>query len=259
MTNYPIPTLFSFGKEARSISLHTINDYERDFRYLFSLWNDLHQFSGDAMFTFEECNFLKQNAVAFLGGLFAVIRTNGGSVKLDVDSMRDDVRANLAQNGFLESCGHSDLSWRGNSISFRQDIKSSPSEIIRYLKEDWLRRNWVLVTDRLQDAIAGAVWEIYVNAFEHSSSPVGVFSCGQHYPNNRELSLSIVDFGVGIPHNVRRYAQKYGRDPDKILPSSALEWAFTLGQSTKEDGETRGMGLDILKQFIHTNRGSLEL
>ncbi|MFH0967164.1 MAG: hypothetical protein V1862_05735, partial [Methanobacteriota archaeon] len=35
--------------------------------------------------------------------------------------------------------------------------------------------------------------------------------------------------------------------------------AFTLGQSTKEDGETRGMGRDILKKFTHTNRGSLEL
>ncbi|MFH0966942.1 MAG: hypothetical protein V1862_04575 [Methanobacteriota archaeon] len=92
-----------------------------------------------------------------------------------------------------------------------QDIVDTSGEIIRYLKEDWLRRNWVLVTDRLQDAITGAVWEIYVNAFEYSSSPFGVFSCGQHYLNNRELSLSIVDFRVSIPHNVRRYVQKYGR------------------------------------------------
>lgn len=259
MTKNPMPTLFSFGKENRTIFLRTINDDRQSYRYLFSLWDEYHQFSGSLTISFKECTFLRQNAVAFLGGLIATIRNNGGYVTLDLESMESNVRANLAQNGFLETCGYRDASWRGNSVSFRQDMLSLPPAIIRYLKEDWLRRHWLLVTTRLQDAVAGAVWEIYANAFEHSHSSVGVFSCGQHYPQKQELALAIVDFGVSIPHNVRNYARKHGRDPDAITSSTALKWAFTSGQSTKEDGDARGVGLDILKQFIQVNKGNLEL
>src|ERR1035441_3793371 len=37
-------------------------------------------------------------------------------------------------------------------------------------------------------------------------SRIGVISCGQYYPRLGRVKLTIVDFGIGIPEDVRRYS-----------------------------------------------------
>lgn len=130
--------------------------------------------------------------------------------------------------------------------------------IINYLKEEWLRRSWLSISPRLLNEIVGAVWEIFTNAFEHSETQYGIFTCGQRYPNLDELNLTLVDFGIGIPVNIRRYAKQKGRDPNTIQSNKALEWAFTQGSSTKKGKINAGVGLDLLKEFIRLNEGTLE-
>ena len=102
--------------------------------------------------------------------------------------------------------------------------------------------------------------EIYLNAFEHGQSQIGVFACGQHYPKNRELNLTIVDFGVGIPSNVRSYkASNFA--PEALVAKHCMEWAFQEGTSTKQgdSAEPRGLGLDLLQDFVIQNKGRLEM
>ncbi len=62
--------------------------------------------------------------------------------------------------------------------------------------------------------------EIYANAFEHGRTDIGVFSCGQHYPKLGELKLTVIDFGVGIPRNVRDFLKNSNLPADE-----ALKWA----------------------------------
>ncbi|MBS9383808.1 MAG: hypothetical protein HEQ24_06035 [Dolichospermum sp. BR01] len=63
--------------------------------------------------------------------------------------------------------------------------KNQPPVLYVDTIKDWLGKGWINISPRLQDAIpavsvaiAGKVVEIYFNAFEHSNSPIGVFSCG---------------------------------------------------------------------------------
>lgn len=114
------------------------------------------------------------------------------------------------------------------------------------------------VSPRLRDAIAGRMWEIYNNAFEHAGSQIGVFSCGQYFRNKKELILSVVDFGQGIAANVRNYLIT---DPRAANLSSAacLHWAFQQGTTTRPNSAPRGVGLDLLKDFIRVNHGKLEV
>lgn len=84
----------------------------------------------------------------------------------------------------------------------------------------------------------------------------GKFTCGQHYPKNRELNLTIADFGVGIPSNVRLFHGKQFR-PEQLSASSCIQWAFQSGTSTKLG--SRGIGLDLLQAFVRKNRGRLEI
>jgi anti-sigma regulatory factor (Ser/Thr protein kinase) len=178
----------------------------------------------------------------------------GGQLNFDLETLKPDIRMNLAQNGFLYSLGAGQAPWSGNSIPYRNDDRQDSEAIMTYLLNHWLSKGWVSISSRLQEAIAGQVWELYANAFEHSHSPIGVFSCGQHYPKKKELHLTIIDFGQGIPTSVQSLSQNAA-----LNPSQALEWAFQSGTTTASNGVSRGTGLNSLQSFILTNRGNLKI
>jgi histidine kinase/DNA gyrase B/HSP90-like ATPase len=237
-----------------NVIIPTINDDFSDFDRLFALWEQLNRQDLDVTFDFSGCGFLRQNAVAFLGGLVRLVQYLGGKVKIDKSTLYPDVANNLARNGFGGIfCGKPSVQ-PGNTIPYREDGEPDKVHLTAYLRDQWLGRGWVHVTDLLRNAIIGTVWEVYSNGFEHGESGIGIFSCGQHYPQLRTLKLTIVDFGVGIPANVRDFLGK-----PSIPSDQALEWAFRPGNTTKPQGMGRGLGLDILKQFIKVNKGQLEV
>jgi hypothetical protein len=69
------------------------------------------------------------------------------------------------------------------------------------------------------------------------------------------VRLSIGDFGIGIPENVRM-----AKGPG-IPAANALKWAFLNGSSTLQgDGDVaRGLGLSTVKDLIVANKGKLEM
>jgi signal transduction histidine kinase len=237
-----------------NIKVPTINDDVSDFDRLFSLWEQLNQQDLDVTLDFSACRFLRQNAVAFLGGLIRLVQYLGGKVRIDQGQLHPDVANNLAKNGFSGIFWGGAFVRPGNAIPYREDGESDNVRLTAYLRDQWLGRGWVHVSDLLRNTIIGTVWEVYANGFEHGESGIGMFSCGQHYPQLRTLKLTIVDFGVGIPANVRDFLH----DPS-IGSDRALEWAFHPGTTTKPQGMGRGLGLNILKRFIQLNKGQLEI
>lgn len=239
-----------------TLRVPTINEDAWSFDQLFRLWSEASGDDLEVCFDFSGCGFLRQNGVAFLGGLARLIEYRGGSVEFAWNTLENAIAMNLAQNGFQSAFGCSSEPWFGNSIPYREDDSRNDHDFIRYLSDCWLGREWINVSSDLRDVIVGRVAEVYLNAFEHADSPIGVFTCGQHYPKNRELNLTIADFGVGIPSNVRLF---HGKDfrPEQLSASSCIRWAFQSGTSTKLGG--RGIGLDLLQDFVRKNRGRLEI
>lgn len=233
------------------LSLRRISDELSDFDYLFNL---LHQCGeGSAVIIdFSNCNFLTPNAVVFLGGLARLIEYKSGTCDFDWNTLSPAVRANLAQNGFVSTFGGAIDPWDGNSVPYREDQTLDVDGLLNYLRTKWLDDYRIHLSQELEDYIIGKVWEIYDNAFEHSQSPIGIFSCGQYYPQKHELKLAVVDFGVGIPYNVRKF-----RSEETLEAGYAISWAFKSGNTTKSG--SRGLGLDILKDFIRINKGRLEV
>jgi len=242
-----------------TLSIPTINDYTAvNFDVLFNLWNQVNNDNLDVTFEFSQCGFLRHNAVAFLGGLTRLIQSRGGTVRFALNTISEKVKINLAQNSFLSTLGFGGAPWEGNSIPYREDLHQDKIALVDYLKTHWLGHGWVHVSERLRDEIVGRVWEIYANAFEHGQSPIGIFSCGQHYPKQHELKLTVVDFGVGIPSNVRMFF-KHDARAQSLSAASCLKWAFQRGTTTKPNGTSRGMGLDLLKEFVKLNKGKIEI
>ena len=244
---------------AKVIQIPTINDSPDDFERLFSIWNQANDYFEEVRFDFSRCHFLRPNAVAFLGGLARLIASRQGTAIFDWDTLRDSaIKMNLRQNGFAGMFGQPYSGWTGHSIPYREDGFQDVNAIMDYLTDSWLGRGWVQVSTRLRDAIVGRMWEIYNNAFEHSGSEIGVFSCGQHFHHQNELCLSVVDFGQGIPAKVRNYLSSDSR-AGQLTAAGCLRWAFQRGNSTTKADVARGLGLDLLKEFVRLNQGKLEV
>ncbi|MEB3212468.1 MAG: ATP-binding protein [Leptolyngbyaceae bacterium] len=224
---------------------------------LFGLWHDIQHIldtSLDILVDFHYCEFLNHTGVAFLGGLARLIEHRGGRITFNWDTLDRKIHINLAQNGFLYDFGCDRYPWDGNSIPFRCDIHQNKPEVNDYLLNKWLGKGWVNISQALQHMIAGRVWEIYDNAFIHSASEIGVFSCGQHYHRQKQLHLTIIDFGVGIPSNVRSLPTNA-----TMTSAEALKWAFLPGKSTVSQGISRGLGLHLIQEFIAANQGTLKI
>jgi hypothetical protein len=173
------------------------------------------------------------------------------TVFISEPSVCPQLRESLERNNFLYKLGLSTIPVPpGDAIRFREDRNTKG--LIDYLRAEWIGRGWVNVTQRVQDAIVMAVWEIYVNAFEHGASPIGVFTCGQHFPEREEFALTVVDFGVGIPRTVRTAGGM-----SKASDDEAIAWALRRGTTSKEGN--RGVGLNILFDFVTLNHGRIDI
>ena len=235
--------------------LDTIRDRPGHFDKLFRIYYQIAQLSEDYLditIDFHYCEFLGHTGVAFLGGLAHLIQARGGRVNFNWDSLQPNIRMNLAQNGFLYHFSYGSSPWDGNSIPYHSDLQHDATALGDYLRYKWLGKGWVNISAGLQEAITGQVSEIYLNAFDHSQSQIGVFSCGQHYPKLRMLHLTVIDFGIGIPTSVRSLPENAS-----FTTSEALFWAFQSGNTTKQNDISRGLGLNLLQEFVIKNHGNL--
>ncbi len=66
-----------------TLNVYTLNEEEWSYQQLFRLWREASGGGQDVQFDFTGCGFLRQNAVAFLGGLARLIEYRGGRVTFD--------------------------------------------------------------------------------------------------------------------------------------------------------------------------------
>lgn len=218
-------------------------------------------------FDFTGCRRLPPSAIAFLGGLARTARANGGTAVFSWPTCTPAVLESLRENGFAAAFGGPAVRDGEHAIPYREDQVERADEIVDYLSSAWLGRGWMSLSELLKNAVVGRVWEVYANAFEHGKSRVGIFSCGQHSVDHKEISLTVLDFGVSIPENVRAHARRRlaaghtDAETMRLLtcpPQEALEWAFRRGTTTQVGGISRGLGLDLLRNFVKINGGRLE-
>lgn len=237
-----------------TIVVPRLNDAHADFVAMAQIWRQVDA-AGDGAevsFDFSRCWFLQPNAVVFLGGLARVIGHRGGKARFLVGTMKDPVRVNLLQNGFGHAMGATEAPWQGNSIPYREYFTEDEDAIVQDLRQHWLGRGWINVSPALANEVVGQMWELFANAFEHSDTRVGVYSCGQYFKNRRILTLAVADFGVGIPSNVRLHLGQ-----PELSAADALRWAFLRGHSTSSRSGPRGVGLDLLKELVRKTNGTM--
>ncbi len=263
-----------------SIKLPSIRDDEGGYNYLFRLAQDIQSNPIRQLdFNFSKCAILDQNAVAMLGGLARYIDKHNtlanrglsgiilprAGVMFEVDTMTQPVRAQLIKNNFLSHFSKKDFEGypRGDYIGYREHDKFlDANEIALHLHDQWLSDEKLSISPSLKNAIISRIFEIFMNAYGHGISrnqalELGVTSAGQHKPKERQLKLTVLDFGRGISENVREHLQ------NGIDDISAMEWALKTGNSTQTDSTNeqmpRGLGFGLLNDFVSINQGDIKI
>ncbi len=187
---------------------------------------------------------------AALGVVIARIQDRGRRFNFGV--VPKIVKDLFIANWFLHGIGIADQpeSLHSTRIPFQQFKTSEIDRFLDYLEQHLEGKGLPSLDSTFSLQLLQCLGEVFVNTETHSDSALGVFVCGQHYPAQQRLVLTIADAGVTIP---ARIAKRFGRN---LSPVHALEWAMTKGHTTKQ-GTPGGIGLKLLRDFAREQRGEV--
>lgn len=87
----------------------------------------------------------------------------------------------------------------------------------------------------------------------HSQSDLGIFSCGQFFPNRNRLDFSVADLGIGMRQNIQVHARL------NMPADQAIVWATSDRNTTKRGPIPGGLGLKLLVEFVTLNQGRMQI
>lgn len=169
--------------------------------------------------------------------------------------IRSSVGTILAKNGFLSHYGRVQIhdQW-GTTIPYQRFDVKDDHYFAEYIENELIHRSEMpKMSQGLLKKFRESIFEIFNNAVHHSRTKLGIFSCGQFFPNQNRLDFTVADLGVGIRQNVEDYTKR------KFSPGNAIVWATEEFNTTKRGKLPGGLGLRILCEFIDLNGGSIQI
>lgn len=202
---------------------------------------------------FSQCSFFEANMAAVLGAVLARVTDNLN--KVEIANLPRSIETILRKNRFLVQYGFSPLDDSNQTtLPFRRLKMSDGSLFADYLDQYLRGRGIPPMSPGLTRAFKQSIFEIFHNSVYHSHSRLGVFACGQFFPNKKRLDLTIADAGVGIRTNVRDHLKN-----NKISSVGAIRWALDEGNTTRTGKLPGGIGLKLLKEFTKNNGGRIQI
>ncbi len=232
------------------MKLRDIYTRSGDFNGLVSLYQQYHD-EKPQQIPIEIRGWFDAQMAAPLAALLDLLQQEGHSITFG--SIAPGAELILQKNGFLAHYGYPRLEdYHGTTIPycklFPQDGRFFQDHIERYFLS---RPELPSMSAALRGKILESIFEIFVNAQEHSQTP-SIYVCGQFFPKRHELIVNLTDTGIGIRGC---YHQRFGRS---ISSLAAIEWAKKERHTTKR-GVPGGLGLSLLEKFVRLNNGRLQI
>jgi hypothetical protein len=170
-------------------------------------------------------------------------------------NIRPNVENILSKNGFLSHYGRKKIPDRwGTTIPYRRFDVKDDRYFAEYIEHELMHRSEIpAMSPGLLKKFRESIFEIFSNAVLHSRTELGIFSCGQFFPNRHRLDFSVADLGVGMRQNIKVIA---GLD---LSPENAIAWATEDRNTTKRGPVPGGLGLKLLGEFIDLNGGRIQI
>ena len=196
--------------------------------------------------------FFDANMAAALGAILARVTDDFNTV--EIVALHPSVERELRENQFMTHFGYEPLDDTDRTtMPYRRLRLTDEGEFEEYIHWQLSGRGIPRMSEKANRVFKQKVFEVYQNAVFHSESELGVFVCGQLFPQKNRLDFTIADVGIGIRDAVRRF---FNNSDIHSLP--ALKWALQGKHTTKRD-HPGGLGLDFLQQFARLNQGKIQI
>lgn len=199
---------------------------------------------------FNRLSFIRPSGVTFLSNFIAWLRDAGAEVNFVGTERYSSAIRYLDDSLFFQQ-------HMGERIKTGSCPRSTtlPLEHIHTSRGfDWLRTRlipWLVPTlNMTKSSLApfqNCVAELFHNIQDHSKQQIGCIFV-QHYPKEKEVGISIADFGRGIPSSVRTVEPNL--DDDQAIVQAVKE-GFTI----KSSPNNRGVGLEYLMNTVVRHNG----
>lgn len=232
------------------------NDYS-SFKSLIDLHNQLKTFVlEDINMDFSRTSFIAANLSAVMGAIF------DGTQDLcfiNLANFQQPVRIILQKNDFLSFYGVQRLPdhW-GTTIKYKKFKANETQSFSDYIYDElFSKTDFPSMTKQLQKQIATSLLEIFVNAGMHGDCD-SIYTCGQYFPRYEILNFTIVNLGRTIKQNVIDFCKVKNIDTEGLTGIKAINWAVKEHTTTKI-AATGGLGLNMVRNFIRTNQGKIQI
>ena len=197
--------------------------------------------------------WLDADMCAVFGAILYSLGDNLNSVNLV--RIQPDVESILSKNGFLSHYGRVSIpDSGGTTVSYQRFDVTDDRFFSGYIETEFTNRSEMPEMSKgLLKRFRESIFEIFSNAVLHSSTRMGIFSCGQFYPRQNRLDFTVADLGVGIRQNVSEYLR------EDISAAHAIVWATEENNTTKGGPVPGGLGLKLLCEFVDLNGGRLQI
>jgi len=234
--------------------LGTIRSTREGFERLAQLWSEAAPlFSRGLELDLSECDFFDANMAAPLGAVLALIADKFN--RIEIVRVRPAIESVLRRNGFLTNYGYRPEEDAGRtSLPFARFQLDDERLFADYLKRQLAGKGIPRMTEGVGKVSQQSIFEVFQNAVTHSESRLGIFVCGQFYPHEQRLNITIADAGVGIRDKVRVYLRN-----GQVSSEEAIRWALQGGNTTRTGPRPGGVGLKFLHDFVERNRGKMQM
>lgn len=203
-------------------------------------------------FDLSRVAFLEANMAAPLGAVLARVADRFNAV--EVVNVPELVERILRKNGFLTHYRYQPIEDEYlSTIPYRRLQRSDEGLFEDYLQQHLKGKGIPRMSEGMGKVFKKKIFEVFQNAVIHSESALGIFACGQFFPQKQRLDLTIADAGVGIRTTVRRVLGP------KINSVEAIRWALKEGNTSKTGPQPGGLGLKLLHDFVSLNKGKIQI
>jgi hypothetical protein len=233
--------------------LPTIHSERAGFEHL----ADLNEVAGDLYadrleLDFSRCKFFDANMAAPLAAVLTRIAEKFNTI--EIVSVPPATERILRKNSFLTNYRYQPLEDANRTtIPFQRMQLSDQGRFSDYIERHLRGKGIPRMTQGLGKVFKQSVFEVFQNAVLHSHSKLGVFVCGQFFPQLQHLDFTLADAGVGFRTNVRRFLGT------NISSADAIRWALEARNTTKTGAQPGGVGLKFLTDFVRLNRGKIQI
>lgn len=218
--------------------------------------SDLEPKNKSICFDFNNLNFIEPSGVTILGNIFEWLKARG--VEIDIaapKSVRTGKHSPLLylddSKFFKRYVGRTlynqNAAVRNTTLELENVTYSNSFQWLESKFAPWLAREMGNLQLETVEPIRMCFGEIFNNIKDHAQENIGCIFA-QHYPKINEIHISISDFGIGIPNNIRKI------EPS-LTDAEAMEKAIEEGYSSKSTPQNRGAGLFTLKKNVVENYG----